>query len=68
MDDVDILDAYAWLEKQGEKPQGKSLLEAIKEEPIDNTGKVEPKFKVGQWIVWQDKCYKKKNVGFCLQR
>lgn len=36
LDDVDILDAYAWLEKQGEKPQGKSALEAIKEEKVDN--------------------------------
>lgn len=40
------------LEKQGEKPQGKSALEAIKEEKVDNqncikpTNKVEPKFKV----------------------
>jgi len=40
-----------WLEKQGEKPQGKSALEAIKEENVDNANKVEPKFKVGDWIV-----------------
>ena len=32
-----------WLEKQGEK---------------DTTNKVEPKFQNGQWIVWQNKCYK----------
>lgn len=32
-----------WLEKQGEQ------------KPVD---KIEPKFKTGQWIVWQDKCYK----------
>ena len=32
----------AWLEKQGE-PQGKSALEAIKEEKVDNANKVEPK-------------------------
>lgn len=40
------------------KPRGKSALEAIKEEKVDNANKVEPKFKVGDWIVWQDKCYK----------
>lgn len=42
----------AWLEKQGEQPQGKSALEAAKEEKIDNQNcvkpadKIEPKFKV----------------------
>lgn len=36
----------AWLEKQGEKLQGKTALEAIKEEKVDNANKVEPKFKV----------------------
>ena len=35
--------AIAWLEKQGEQ------------KPID---KAEPKFQNGQWIVWQNKCYK----------
>lgn len=46
----------AWLEKQGEKPQGKSALEAIKEEKTDNQNcvkpadKVEPKFHEGEWI------------------
>ena len=50
LDDVDILDVYAWLEKQSNKSQGKSVLEAIKEEKIDNTDNVEPKFKVGDWI------------------
>jgi len=39
-----------WLEKQGEKPQGKSALDAINEEKVDNANKVEPKFKVGDWI------------------
>ena len=45
------------LEKQGEKPQGKTALEAIKEEKVDNqncakhTDKVEPKFKVGDNII-----------------
>ncbi len=48
--------AIAWLEKQGE-PQGKSALEAAKEEKVDNQNcakpndKVEPKFKVGDKIV-----------------
>ena len=43
----------AWLEKQGEqKPQGKSALEAIKEEKVDNANKVEPEFKVGDWITF----------------
>lgn len=31
----------AWLEKQGEKPQGKSALEAWKEKKVDNRNKVE---------------------------
>ena len=62
--------SLAWLEKQSEKPQGKSALEAIKEEKVDNTNKVEPKdyssidphffkitdevepkFKVGDWMI-----------------
>ena len=52
----DVLDmeettkALAWLEKQGEKPQGKTALEASKEEKFDNANKVEPKFKVGDWL------------------
>ena len=44
--------------KEFEKPQGESEIErirkavkAIKEEKIDNANKVEPKFKVGEWIV-----------------
>ena len=44
----------AWLEKQGEqKPQGKSALEVINEEKVDNANKVEPKFKVekDKWYV-----------------
>ena len=59
----------AWLEKQGNKPQGKLALEAIREEKVDNANniepkdyssidphfgkpidKVNPKFKVGDWI------------------
>jgi len=65
-------DLLEWLEKQkqNEKPCGKTAFEAIKEEKIDNSNKVEPKdynsidphfakpidkvepkFKVGDWIV-----------------
>lgn len=40
----------AWLEKQGEKPQGKSALEVAMEEKVDNANKVEPKFHEGDWI------------------
>lgn len=46
----------SFVEKQGEKPQGKSALEAINEEKVDNqncvksTDKVEPKFNVGDKI------------------
>jgi len=42
-DIIDKSDVLAWLEKQGEK---------------NSTDKVEPKFNAGNWIVWQDKCYK----------
>lgn len=46
----DLLD---WLERKGEeKPQGKSALEAIKEEKVNNANKVEPEFKVGDWITF----------------
>ena len=31
--------------------QGKTALEAINEEKVDNANKVEPKFKVGDWII-----------------
>lgn len=43
----DVLDmeetnkALAWLEKQGEKPQGKTALDAINEEIVDNANKVD---------------------------
>lgn len=36
-------DILIWLENQGEKPQGKSALEAIREEKVDNANKIEPK-------------------------
>ena len=42
----------AWIEKQDDKPQDKSALEAINEEEVDNANKVEPKFKIGDWIVY----------------
>ena len=42
-----------WLERQGEKPQGKTALEAIKEEKVDNANKVESKFHEGDWIFHQ---------------
>lgn len=50
----------SFVEKQGEKPKGKSAFEAINEEKVDNqncvksTDKVEPKFNVGDWVV--DNC------------
>lgn len=47
-----------WLEEQGDKPQGKTALEAWKEKKVDNSNKVKPKFHEGEWIVWQDKCCK----------
>lgn len=39
-------DILAWLEKQAPNPQGKTALEAIHEEKVDNANKVMPKFKV----------------------
>ena len=53
---INVKDAVSWLEKQSKKPQGKSALEAINEEKVDNqncvkpTDKVEPIFKVGEWL------------------
>ena len=49
----------AWLEKQGEQPQGKSALDAANEVKVDNQNcvkpaKVEPKFKVGDIIRLKD--------------
>ena len=64
----------AWLEKQGEQKAnyttivetGNGSINALVTRELSNNGyveqkpadKVEPKFKNGQWIVWQDKCYK----------
>lgn len=47
-------DAIAWLEKQGIKPQGKSALEAIHEQKVDNANKVERKFHEGDWVVYKN--------------
>lgn len=53
---------YYLREKQGEKPQGKSALEAVKEKQVDNQNcvksadKVEPKFKIGDWVVDNYNC------------
>ena len=44
-----VYDAYQ-LEKQGNKPQGKSTLETVKDEKVDNADKVKPKFDVDDWI------------------
>jgi len=54
-------DWIAWLEKQGNEPQGKSALEAVNEEKVDNQNcvktddKVEPKFHEGEWVVFKNK-------------
>ena len=42
---------WAYIDDLLEKPQGKSALEAIKEEKIDNANGVEPKFHEGDWVV-----------------
>lgn len=44
-------DILAWIEKEYKKSQGKSALEPIKEENVDNANKVESTFKVGDWII-----------------
>lgn len=63
-DKSDCSNWIAWLEKQGEqKSQGKSALEPIKEENVDNANKVEPKFKVGDWIVYNDAVWKVCNIS-----
>ena len=41
--------------KPSNKPQGKTALEAINEETVDNSNKiVNPKFKVGDWVAKKD--------------
>ena len=58
----------AWLEKQDEKPQGKSVLEAVNEEKVDNqncvksTDNIEPKFQVGEWITNGNAIYHISNI------
>lgn len=55
--DDDVKYLQGWhdaIEKQREKPQGKTALEAVKEEKVDNANKVEPKFHEGEWIVDND--------------
>ena len=51
----------AWLEKQGEqKLQGKTAIEAINEENVDNQNcvesidNIEPKFKIGDWVIYNN--------------
>lgn len=50
-----------WFNKQSEKPQGKSAVEAAKEEKVNDQNcvkpadKVEPKFKVGDWVVFKNR-------------
>ena len=45
-----------YIERQGIKSQGKSALEAIEEEKVDNANKIEvkPEFEVGDWVVDED--------------
>ena len=57
-----IIDTCNWLEKKGEKPQGKSALDEIKEEVgnqncVKGDGKVEPKFHEGDWLANNETCY-----------
>ena len=47
-------DILAWIKKQYKNVQGKSVLEAVKEEKVDNANKVESTFKVGDWVVTKD--------------
>jgi len=56
------LERKSWFEKQDkQKPQGKSVFKAIKEEKVDNQNcvkgddKVTPNFKVGDWIISNNK-------------
>ena len=69
-----IIDAFdslptVTIEKQGENHDDKYNITGIKSKhaegklgemlkKIKSTDKVEPKFHEGQWIIWQDKCYK----------
>lgn len=52
-----LQEKYGNIEKQSEKPQGKSAVEAVKEEKVDNQNcvkpadKVESKFHPGDWVI-----------------
>lgn len=48
---VEHEDMLSWIEKQSKKSQSKSALESINEEKVDNSNKVKPKFKIGDWVV-----------------
>ena len=45
---IPCIEIVNWLER---KPQGKTALEAIKEEKVDNANNLEPMFKVGDWVI-----------------
>ena len=48
-------EAIEWLKRQDEQgSQEKLALEAVKEEKVDDANKVEPKFKVGDWVIFKD--------------
>ena len=49
-------DWIAWLEKQGD--QNLIMANSPQLDEPKPTDKVRPKFQNGQWIVWQNKCYK----------
>jgi len=56
---------YAWLEKKG-----KTALEAIDEEKVDNVNKVEPKFHEGDWVIQGCNILKIRYVGdgyYCFE-
>lgn len=61
----------SWIERQGKHNDFafKSTIKAIKEEKTDNTNKVEPKFKTGDWIVNNISkdifLIKSSNSGYC---
>jgi hypothetical protein len=50
---IAVKDAITLLEKLGNKPQGKSALEATREEKVGNANKIEPKLKIekDKWYV-----------------
>jgi hypothetical protein len=52
---VRLGDCLAWIEKQGnQEKQSEKLQESIREESNKKPDKVKPKFKVGDWIVFDD--------------